>query len=270
MKFSLVNGQRQEAQPHLSGRCPTCDHPMVAKCGIVKVRHWAHQGIRHCDPWWENETEWHRAWKAHFPDNWQEVTSHAESGEKHIADVRTDQGWVLEFQHSYLSPDERLARETFYPKLVWIVDGARRKRDKPLFLEALDGGLRVSENPWIWNVFPSEGGALLRDWVDSRATVLLDFGRSDDPKEAALWCLLRGNLNENIYVAALSRDGFIALHRNGATQINQDFVGALEDLNKKIMQYESLRDRRLNQPVSPMSFGFMAYRTRRDGRRRRF
>jgi hypothetical protein len=33
MKFALVDGQRQEAQPRLSGKCPACEHPMIARCG---------------------------------------------------------------------------------------------------------------------------------------------------------------------------------------------------------------------------------------------
>jgi len=55
-----------------------------------------------CDNWWENETQWHRDWKNHFPVEWQEVVQIAEDGEKHIADVKTSEGWVVEFQHSYL------------------------------------------------------------------------------------------------------------------------------------------------------------------------
>jgi competence protein CoiA len=103
-EYALVNGQRQEAQPNLSGECPNCTGPMVAKCGEVRAKHWAHVGKRICDPWWENETEWHRAWKGQFPADWQEIVHPGENGEKHIADVKTDQGWVLEFQHSHLDP----------------------------------------------------------------------------------------------------------------------------------------------------------------------
>ena len=39
MKFSLVNGRRQEAQPNLSGECPVCGQATVAKCGEVKIWH---------------------------------------------------------------------------------------------------------------------------------------------------------------------------------------------------------------------------------------
>ncbi|WDD92819.1 hypothetical protein Bsp3421_002850 [Burkholderia sp. FERM BP-3421] len=78
---------------------------MVAKCGRVKVWHWAHKGKKPCDPWYESETQWHRDWKDKFPREWQEVVDHdAQSGEIHIADVKTPHGLVLEFQHSPRRP----------------------------------------------------------------------------------------------------------------------------------------------------------------------
>src|SRR5882724_2105651 len=87
MKFARTNGQRQEAQPNLSGECCGCGAPMVARCGDIRVWHWAHRSGRACDPWQENETEWHRAWKDRFPAEWQEIVHRAEDGERHIADV---------------------------------------------------------------------------------------------------------------------------------------------------------------------------------------
>jgi hypothetical protein len=51
----------------------------------------------------ENETEWHRAWKDQFPPEWQEIVHLAGDGERHIADVKTGDGWVIEFQHSYIT-----------------------------------------------------------------------------------------------------------------------------------------------------------------------
>ncbi len=97
MKFALVNGNKVEATKGAKGQCPLCDSDLIAKCGELKINHWAHKGKRNCDPWWENETDWHRSWKGKFPIEWQEVVQFDESGEKHIADVKTDQGWVLEF-----------------------------------------------------------------------------------------------------------------------------------------------------------------------------
>jgi competence protein CoiA len=131
VKFAVVDGERQEAQPGLSGECPGCGNAMIAKCGPLRVRHWAHQGIRTCDHWWESETEWHRTWKNNFPKGWQEIIRTSEHGEKHIADVKTERGVVLEFQHSFVSREERESREAFYQNMVWVVDGRRTSSFKP-------------------------------------------------------------------------------------------------------------------------------------------
>ena len=114
MKFADIECQRREAQPGLSATCPSCRAAVIAKCGEHRVWHWAHRGVRVCDPWWEPETEWHRAWKNEFPADWQETVHFAQSGEKHVADVKTQSGMVLEFQHSFLKAEERAARESFY------------------------------------------------------------------------------------------------------------------------------------------------------------
>lgn len=95
MRFSIVDGEKAEAQPKAKGICPHCQSEMLAKCGRVKVWHWAHKGNPPCDPWWESETEWHREWKDRFPKEWQEIT-HIDpiSGEQHIADVKNPFGQI--------------------------------------------------------------------------------------------------------------------------------------------------------------------------------
>ena len=146
MKFSTIEGQRREAEPGLSAACPSCGGAMIAKCGAHRVWHWAHQGVRVCDPWWESETHWHRAWKNEFPVGWQEVIHTAQSGEKHIADVKTKTGTVIEFQHSFLKAEERTSREAFYGKMVWVVDGRRRVRDATQFYRSFRSRLHDGEN----------------------------------------------------------------------------------------------------------------------------
>ena len=145
MRFAGVDGQLQEAQPGLSGECPHCGGPMVAKCGEARLRvwHWAHKGRRHCDPWKEPETPWHRAWKNLFPAEWQETTCLAQGGERHIADVKTAGGCVIEFQHSPIKPDERRSREAFYRPMHWVVDGMRGKRDRAQFFRAVSNSVGV-------------------------------------------------------------------------------------------------------------------------------
>lgn len=95
---------------------------MLAKCGPRLMHHWAHCGRRNCDPWWENESEWHRAWKSCFPEDWCEVSHVASEGEVHRADIETPRGIVVEIQHSAMTDAERLSREQFYRNLVWVID----------------------------------------------------------------------------------------------------------------------------------------------------
>ena len=92
-KFALVNGKRQKPQPGLKGTCEVCGDLVDAKCGDIRIHHWAHRGYRKCDTWWEPETEWHRAWKKQFHEHWQEVVHTGKNGEKHRADITTDEVW---------------------------------------------------------------------------------------------------------------------------------------------------------------------------------
>jgi hypothetical protein len=59
-----------------------------------------------------------RGWKERFPAHWQEVVRFDGTGEKHVADIRTEHGLVLEFQHSHLAAAEIAAREDFHGNLV--------------------------------------------------------------------------------------------------------------------------------------------------------
>lgn len=136
MLFALIDNNRIKAQPKLNGLCCCCSKPVIAKCGSRKIWHWAHKSKTDCDNWWEPETEWHRKWKSNYPAEWQEVVSFDEkTGEKHIADVKTFDNVVIEFQHSNISPKERTSREKFYTNMVWVVDGTRLKRDYSRFVK---------------------------------------------------------------------------------------------------------------------------------------
>lgn len=205
MHFSLVGGERRAAEPGLSGSCPGCGAPMVAKCGEQRLWHWAHQRARMCDDWWEPETDWHRAWKNNFDAQWQEAIRYDEaSGEKHIADVLTEHGLVLEFQHSALNPVERAAREAFHRNMVWVVDGTRLKRDFPRFFEATDFFERTT-NPSVFLLRDAEL-AFPKSWLASRVPVFFDFrnGEKGDMRREQLWCLLPGRANGHAVIAVFS------------------------------------------------------------------
>ena len=157
---------------------------MVPKCGQHVLWHWAHKSRKHCDKWWESETEWHRSWKNNFPIEWQEIIhSNPATDEKHIADVKTPKGLVLEFQHSPIAPDELKSREDFYARMVWVVDGCRNEIDKNCFSLSLNKP--SLEQP---NEFPLRWwgtGKLFANWAGARNEVYIDFGGN------VLWRILR-------------------------------------------------------------------------------
>ncbi len=185
MKFAVADGERIEATPGAKGKCPGCGAPMTARCGSERVWHWAHRGRRHCDHWWENETQWHRDWKNNFPSEWQEITARDEHGELHIADIKTPHGWVVEFQHSFLKREEALIRTQFHNPMFWIVDGTRRSTDLPQFIEALKYGRYHGTPDAIVYQVGVKSCRLFREWAPVGVFVAFDFGMTD------VWILRR-------------------------------------------------------------------------------
>ena len=245
MKFALVDNQKKEAEKGLKGLCPICQQPVIAKCGKFKINHWAHKSLEHCDNWWENETEWHRQWKNTFPVEWQEIVAIDEkTGEKHIADIKTNYGMVVEFQHSNISEEERISREKFYKNMIWIVDGTRRKRDFDHFAKAF-------EYNSIWcaaqksHLYVLEFGYchLPKEWQSSSVPVFFDFkGLLDkdeedyyiDPLCEPLWCLLpvRGN-NKNV-LFELDRSKLIEMLQGGGFSFKYNVI--IKEINQAIMR----------------------------------
>lgn len=125
MKFGLdlITGKKIEPKSGQKAICSCCKLPLIPKCGKIKVHHWAHKNDFNCDSWWEPETEWHRQWKNKFPNDWQEVVKFDKEANKHIADVFNPKiDLVIEFQNSSIAIDEIRARETFYKKMIWVVN----------------------------------------------------------------------------------------------------------------------------------------------------
>ena len=185
MRFALDDDKRVEASPGAKGRCPGCGDDLISRCGTKMVWHWAHKGQRHCDHWWENETQWHRDWKNQFPTDWQEIAARDEHGELHISDVKTSKGLVVEFQHSYIKPVEARTRTRFHNPMFWVVDGTRRKTDRKQFATAQADGVKhptkdgLVEQLWVYD------SRLLKEWVHVGVIVAFDFG------EDTVWLLRR-------------------------------------------------------------------------------
>jgi hypothetical protein len=178
MRYALVNGILVEPSPKLKGVCKSCEAVMIAKCGQHKLWHWAHKSRIHCDRWWEQETEWHRSWKDRFPKEWQEIIHFDPvTNEKHIADVKTEHGQVIEFQHSLLEPEELKSREAFYGDLVWVVDGCRGELDAATFNLGLGTRRDPPNHPTIFDFTWYGRSKLFANWWAANCPVFIDFGQ---------------------------------------------------------------------------------------------
>jgi competence protein CoiA len=129
MLTAVLNGERVEARRGLTALCPLCGDDVIPKCGRIVTHHWAHKSVIECDPWAEGESQWHIDWKRQFPSSWREVVVGP-----HRADVRRPDGYVIELQHSSISPDEIEGREQFYGPMSWVFDARQAVQDGRLYV----------------------------------------------------------------------------------------------------------------------------------------
>lgn len=120
MMYALnqLKTERIEAEPGKKGYCEGCNEKVVAKCGEIKIWHWAHEPNSECPYSTHPETYWHRRWKEYYPINCREVIINNKR-----ADIKTDNGLVIELQNSSISSQEIQLREQTYKNMVWIING---------------------------------------------------------------------------------------------------------------------------------------------------
>lgn len=212
MKYALIGNQRLEASPKVAGICQGCGMPTVAKCGKMVLWHWAHKAGMHCDRWWEPESRWHRMWKDRFPPDWQEVCLlNSATGERHIADVRTPAGLVIEMQRSTIDPSEVRTRETFYQKMIWIVDGCKNEFDPFNF-----SNMRSNRDEDGVVQFHWHGRSKLFHRWHSQKPVFIDFGEAH-----GFWRILHFDPSTNRGLAGIVSVGaFVSLASSGSTDFS--------------------------------------------------
>ena len=215
---------------------------MIGNHGEIKVPYWRHKSGGQCDPWWENETRWHRSWKDMFPLAWQEVVHHAADGERHIADVKTPVGLVLEFQYSYIKPAEVRSREAFYKELIWVVNGWRRSGDQFSLPSTWQNAAMISENSPVRRVH-SKSTPLLRDWGGSHARVFFDFHDKNERDTAdddrTMWWLSSIGDNEWSYVAPYPRSVFVENYRIPDTKPDRQVDSLIEKFDGDIATFQA-------------------------------
>ena len=211
MRFAYVNGIKREAEPKLHGICPVCGEEVIARCPKEKVNHWMHKPNSECDKWWETETVWHRMWKDYFLDELQEVVMYDnETGEKHIADVRTEHGITIEFQHSFIKEEERISREKFYGDLIWVVDGTRLASDLEIFRF---GGMHINKynDDFAYTLYPEK--VFPKNWLTSDVPVFFDFCAQNINHN--LFCLMPGRVGDKAAIYITSKAKFLAQLKAG-------------------------------------------------------
>jgi hypothetical protein len=105
-----------------------------------------------------------------------------------------------------------------FRRIVWVVDGLRRARDRAQFFASL-GTAKVVKGKPLTVLFPSNQGALLRDWAANRVPVFFDFG------EPVLWRLHPRSPNGRADLSPVLKTMFLHVHLEGQPLKGVDYSG---------------------------------------------
>ena len=114
--------------------CPCCKSLLVQKKGSFMIWHFAHKSLDNCISYYDNKGEWHRKMQELFPENNREIFE-SFSSYRHIYDVLTESGIIIEFQHSPISLEDFKKRTKDYvfrslmnktPRPIWVFDYTER------------------------------------------------------------------------------------------------------------------------------------------------
>lgn len=150
MQFAIdENGIRTSINNSIKGKpykCPCCGSEVIQKKGDIMIWHFAHKSLADCVDYYDHKGEWHRAMQELFPEKNREVYEKTFMY-RHIFDVLTDKGRIIEFQHSPISQNDFEDRTHHYflrtcfeetPKPIWVFDFRERT-------------FYISEKRYDWN-----------------------------------------------------------------------------------------------------------------------
>ena len=239
MKFAIVgNNKHQKPAKGIKGVCPFCGETLVARCGNIRMHHWAHPSDSQC-PYKENKGEWHIDWQNEFPDDWQEVLLvDPATNEKNIADIQTPTGFVLEFQHSHIKDEEKTAREKFYKNMVWVVDGANWKKIESFF----ENKFRIDQYDYETNF------SLI--WANASVPTIYDFYDAQSAENASKWheylfvCFPYRDW-VGFYVVPIKRQNFIKIAREDRLQkMVHDIQRSIDKKSQQKQKAIDIRERK--------------------------
>ena len=238
MKYAFVNGIKQEASKGINGQCLCCGAEVIAKCGNIRIAHWAHKNNEKCHySMKEPKTPWHGDWQNHFSKEWQEVRCiDEETGEVHIADIKTPNGLVVEFQHSAIQAEERQARERFHKNMVWVVDGTRLKSVFNNFFDRFSLWEQIYEPTQYLPCCVYKGFIYKRIpkfWSSATTTVYFDFHENTDRtysrQEEAFRNLIWGffKIKQEHFVVSISYDDFVKYVKSGNIRDIEQYASSI-------------------------------------------
>lgn len=125
MLYGITNNStRIRAQKGAAAVCPHCRGPLTAKCGQIKIHHWAHKAAKSC-LYSSGMTAWHYGWLDRF-DNHPQPGWEIEYFHKSIRfdAFNTQEMWAVEFQRSidvdYIRTKVSICRSEGI-KLFWLI-----------------------------------------------------------------------------------------------------------------------------------------------------
>lgn len=121
------NGYRiyaDEATKDHTYHCPLCGNELILRQGELNISHFAHKANTCTDAWNYDMSEWHYNMQNRFQPEQREVVVKY-NGQTHRADILNG-NQIIEFQHSPISMEEIIERNTFYNSagyhVAWVFD----------------------------------------------------------------------------------------------------------------------------------------------------
>ena len=246
MLFALLNNKRVQPSRNINGAvCPLCRTEMTAKCGEIRVHHWAHKNKINCDHWLEDDSPWRWSWMGRFPDDWCEhVITH--EGEKHLADIQTPKNTIILLHQSRLTPEIVREREKFYQTPVWILNAGRFKNHTKRLLSHFEKKhfrqFGIEKNVYFLSCFYED--TLPQAWLKAQFPIFLDFSESKGFEShqyqemlKSIWCLMPFTYEKFRVFYRYSPDELINSLRKRKGQTLEGMHKLHEAFNRKYQQF---------------------------------
>ena len=216
--------------------CPCCKKRMIARVGLVRRPHWAHESGERCDEWWEEESDWRDGWLQLFSRSANVDIENVleKNGERHFYDARFGDSLVAVFRRTRLSPEQFAKREAFFGKMFWFVEanqseyGRLRRSLQDHTIKPICGNRRCYEHDERRSL------PFYSRWRECCAPVVFDFEPVSEGRVKGLWCVLPKRGNHKRRLLLFARTLLIAR----LTEESRLLAGSVDEVNEKISARE--------------------------------